>query len=184
MNRPALHLGLLLAYAPLAALAQPAAGLSYSQPLPPAALQQVQEKLRQAGTYQSRPDGVWGVESQQALERFQQRHGLQVTGQLNQATAATLGLPPGDLLTGTPGPAAPAASSADPLAPEAVRNVQRRLRSLGFYRGGADGVWGPGTQAAIERFQQGRGLQASGQLTPATAQAMGLDPNNLAAPVR
>jgi peptidoglycan hydrolase-like protein with peptidoglycan-binding domain len=43
-------------------------------------------------------------------------------------------------------------------------------------------VWGPGTQAAIERFQQGRGLQATGQPTPATAAAMGLDPNNLAAP--
>ena len=50
---------------------------------------------------------------------------------------------------------------------------------MGFYRGGVDGTWGPGTQTAIERFQQGRGLQATGQLNPATAQAMGLDPNNL-----
>ena len=39
-----------------------------------------------------------------------------------------------------------------------------------------------GTQAAIERFQQGRGLQATGQINPATAQALGLDPNNLEAP--
>jgi peptidoglycan hydrolase-like protein with peptidoglycan-binding domain len=74
------------------------------------------------------------------------------------------------------------ATAAEPLSPAAVRNIQARLRSLGFYRGSADGVWGPGTQAAIERFQQGRGLQATGQVTPATAAAMGLDPNNLAAP--
>ena len=41
-----------------------------------------------------RADGVWGPDSQAALERFQQARGLQVTGQLNQATAATLGLDP------------------------------------------------------------------------------------------
>jgi murein L,D-transpeptidase YcbB/YkuD len=37
-------------------------------------------------------------------------------------------------------------------------------------------------QSAIERFQQGRGLQATGQLKPVTISAMGLDPNNLSAP--
>jgi peptidoglycan hydrolase-like protein with peptidoglycan-binding domain len=47
-----------------------------------------------------------------------------------------------------------------------------------------DGNWGAGTQAAIERFQQGRGLQPTGQINPATAQALGLDPNNLERPVR
>jgi peptidoglycan hydrolase-like protein with peptidoglycan-binding domain len=60
-----------------------------------------------------------------------------------------------------------------------VRNVQRRLRVLGFYRGAVDGAWGAGTQSAIERFQQGRGLQATGQLNPATAAALGLDASNL-----
>jgi peptidoglycan hydrolase-like protein with peptidoglycan-binding domain len=62
-----------------------------------------------------------------------------------------------------------------------IRNVQQRLRALGFYRGGVDGLWGAGTQAALERFQQGRGLQATGQVNPATVQALGLDPNNPAA---
>ena len=65
-----------------------------------------------------------------------------------------------------------------------MRNVQSRLRTLGFYRGQVDGAWGAGTQTAIERFQQGRGLQPTGQLNPATAQAMGLDPNNLEAAYR
>jgi peptidoglycan hydrolase-like protein with peptidoglycan-binding domain len=62
-----------------------------------------------------------------------------------------------------------------------IRNVQQRLRALNFYRGQTDGVWGASTQAAIERFQQGRGLQATGQVNPATLQALGLDPNNPAA---
>jgi peptidoglycan hydrolase-like protein with peptidoglycan-binding domain len=65
-----------------------------------------------------------------------------------------------------------------------VRNVQTRLRALGFYRGARDGVWGAGTQAALEQFQRGRGLEATGQINPVTAQALGLNPNNLEAPPR
>lgn len=181
--------GLLLAAAPALsgpAGAQTAPGLAYSQPLSPPALMQVQEKLRQAGAYTGRVDGVWGPDSQAALERFQQRNGLQVTGGLNQATAATLGLQPGELLAAGTGPALGAGADAapGPLSRAAVRNLQSRLRSLGFYRGPVDGVWGAGTQASIERFQHGRGLQPTGQLNPATAQALGLDPNNLEAPAR
>jgi peptidoglycan hydrolase-like protein with peptidoglycan-binding domain len=124
-------------------------------------------------------DGVWGPDSQAGLERFQQSRGLQVSGQVNAATASMLGLDPMALV----GPA-PAPGAAEPLNQAVIRNVQQRLRALGHYRGAADGVWGPGTQRALERFQQGRGLQASGQMNPATAQALGLDPNNLEAPVR
>lgn len=185
--------GLLLAgpvvLAPVPAGAQPAPGLTYVQPLAPGAVMRVQERLRQLGAYSGRVDGVWGPDSQAALDRFQQGRGLQVTGQLNQATASTLGLSPAELVAAAPGPASAAAAApavpataAEPLSPAAVRNIQARLRSLGFYQESVDGVWGPGTQAAIERFQQGRGLQATGQLTPATAAALGLDPNNLAAP--
>jgi peptidoglycan hydrolase-like protein with peptidoglycan-binding domain len=183
------------AFAPLPAAAQPAqAGLTYAQPLSPEALMRVQEKLRQLGAYQGRVDGVWGPDSQAALERFQQGRGLQVTGQLNQATVATLGMRPGELLeasrsgggsgTAAGADAGPAAAMSGPLSQDAVRNIQARLRSLGFYRARPDGVWGPGTQASLERFQQGRGLQSTGQINPATAQALGLDPNNLGAPVR
>ena len=75
----------------------------------------------------------------------------------------------------------PTVAAAEPLAPEVVRAIQGRLRQLGFYPGQIDGVWGPAMQTALERFQQGRGLQATGQLNPATMTALGLDPNNLAA---
>ncbi|MBR0666989.1 peptidoglycan-binding protein [Roseomonas hellenica] len=179
--------GLILAAPLLAspASAQPVSGLSYVQPLAPPALMQVQERLRQAGDYTGRADGVWGPDSQAALQRFQQRNGLQATGQLNQVTAMTLGLNTGTLLSAGASPAAAAPEAAPgPLSRLAVQNLQARLRNLGFYRGAVDGFWGPGTQAAIERFQQGHGLQPTGQLNPATAQAMGLDPNNLEGPVR
>ncbi len=159
----------------LSATAQPAgAPLAYVQPLPGPAVQSVQERLRLAGVYAGRIDGVWGADSQAALERFQQAHQLQVTGQLNQATAATLGLDPSTLLAPPP-PSPPA----DHLTAASVRAVQAQLRTLGFYRGAVDGVWGPGTEAALESFQRGRGLMPDGQLGPATAAALGLSPDAL-----
>lgn len=170
------------------AIAQQAPSLMYLQPLAPAAVTAVQEKLRQAGAYTGRPDGIWGPDSQAALERFQATRGLVPTQQLNPATAAVLGLSPNELLAAGPGagpaPGTPAAASTEVLNQAAVRNIQQRLRALNYYQGTADGVWGAGTQSAIERFQQGRGLQATGQVNPATAQALGLDPNNLATPPR
>lgn len=176
----------------LPAAAQTGPGLIYAQPLLPEAVMLVQDRLRQHGAYAGRVDGIWGPDSQAALERFQQSRGLQVTGQLNPATAATLGLRPVELVAArqaAPGyaagaDAAPYAALSGPLSPAAVRNIQARLRALGFYRGPVDGIWGPQTQAAMERFQQGRGLQPSGQINPVTAQALGLDPNNLEMPAR
>src|SRR3954451_1536242 len=117
----------------LPATAQPAgASLAYVQPLTGTAVQSVQERLRQAGFYNGRIDGVWGADSQAALERFQQAHQLQVTGQFNQATAATLGLDP-NAMVGSP-VAAPMPPP-DQLRPASVRAIQARLRSLGFYGG-------------------------------------------------
>ena len=77
-TRSILMMGMFLAmpFLSVQASAQPMPGLSYVQPLSPPALMQVQERLRQAGTYSGRPDGVWGPDSQAALERYQQRNGL------------------------------------------------------------------------------------------------------------
>lgn len=154
--------------------------LVYTQPLPPQGIQLVQQRLQQQGAYAGKVDGIWGADSQAALERFQQTRGLQVTGGLNQATAATLGLPVEQLLAaGQPGPASAVAQpvAGNALSRASVEAIQTRLRALNFYTGAVDGIWGATTQRAIERFQQGRGLQVNGQLNPATIAALGLDPN-------
>ncbi len=162
--------------------AQPVAPLAYVQPLPTNAVASVQERLRAAGAYAGQVDGVWGPDSAAALQQYQQTHQLQVTGQMNQATAATLGLDPGSLLAVAPPPAAapPPSPPGDQLRPASVRTVQARLAALGFYRGAVDGVWGQSTQTAIQSFQQGRGLQPNGQLNPATVSAMGLPADSVA----
>ncbi|HEV7263380.1 MAG TPA: peptidoglycan-binding domain-containing protein [Falsiroseomonas sp.] len=157
--------------------------LSFVQPLSPNATTAVQERLRDAGVYMGDTDGVWGPNSQAALDRFQAARGLAVTGSLNVVTARALGIEVGRLLP-MPEPEAAATAPVAGLSPAAVRNLQQRLRALNFYEAGIDGIWGAQTQAALERFQRGRGLEATGQVNPATAQALGLNPNNLEAPPR
>jgi peptidoglycan hydrolase-like protein with peptidoglycan-binding domain len=173
-------LGLAVLSALPAAAQQAPPPLAYVQPLPSAAVLSVQQKLRQAGAYNGQIDGVWGADSEAALQRFQQTNQLQVTGQLNQATAATLGLDANALIATPAAAPAPPPPPADRLMPASVRTLQARLGVLGFYSGPVDGVWGGGTQAAIEGFQRARGLQPDGQLGPATVTAMGLTPEALA----
>ncbi len=56
-----------------------------------------------------------------------------------------------------------------------VATVQRALARLGIsVVGGADGVFGAYTEAAVRRFQSSRGLPATGVADAATAAAMGL----------
>ena len=45
---------------------------------------------------------------------------------------------------------------------DAVRELQRKLKKLGFYSGSIDGDFGPGTEAAVKRFQAQYGLTADG----------------------
>jgi peptidoglycan hydrolase-like protein with peptidoglycan-binding domain len=156
--------------------AQPA-GLAYMLPVPPQTVQTVQQRLRQDGDYTGAVDGVWGPDSQAALERYQQRHALQPTGSLNLGTAATMGLDPESIWGQA---AAPAAVSGAILRPRSVQEIQWRLRGYGYYFGPVDGVWGQGTEAAIERFQRSRGLQVDGQPGPQTVAALGLSPDVIA----
>jgi peptidoglycan hydrolase-like protein with peptidoglycan-binding domain len=148
--------------------------LAYVQPLP------VPAELQQAGVYAGQVDGVWGADSAAALSRFQQAHQLQVTGQLNQATVATLGLDPNTLFVTPAMVPAPVPPPLDHLMPASVRALQARLGTLGFYSGAVDGVWGDATERGIVSFQRARGLQTDGQLGPATLTAMGLAPDAVA----
>ncbi|MCL6517663.1 peptidoglycan-binding protein [Alicyclobacillus sp.] len=55
---------------------------------------------------------------------------------------------------------------------EDVRELQTMLSALGFYRGSVDGVFGPGTEAAVRAFQQAMGLAVDGVVGPQTARAL------------
>lgn len=49
-----------------------------------------------------------------------------------------------------------------------VRDVQRRLRELGYELGSVDGLFGPRTEAAVRQFQRRHALEVSGAVGAAT----------------
>ncbi len=55
-------------------------------------IQQVQRALDQKGFKSGRADGIMGPETESALRSFQQKEGLQATGQMDQETLGKLGL--------------------------------------------------------------------------------------------
>jgi peptidoglycan hydrolase-like protein with peptidoglycan-binding domain/anti-sigma regulatory factor (Ser/Thr protein kinase) len=59
-----------------------------------------------------------------------------------------------------------------PASADDVRALQRRLRQLGFAPGPIDGLFGPLTEGAVQRFQGAAGLAPDGVVGPATRKAL------------
>lgn len=55
-----------------------------------------------------------------------------------------------------------------------VRRIQTKLRSLGFYSGSVDGIYGVSTQSAVRKFQASVGITADGVAGPKTLLYLGL----------
>ena len=53
-----------------------------------------------------------------------------------------------------------------------VKQLQRALKKAGYSPGAADGSYGPGTKAAVEKFQSAQGLAADGVAGPKTLAAL------------
>jgi peptidoglycan hydrolase-like protein with peptidoglycan-binding domain len=72
--------------------------------------------------------------------------------------------------TPTPQPASPTASPLTTMPDEAGMSradrvrVQETLLRLGYYKGNADGIFGPLTREAIRRFQSAIGAETTGHL--------------------
>ena len=55
-----------------------------------------------------------------------------------------------------------------------VKEMQRRLKQWGYYKGSVDGVFGSGTRAAVIAFQKKNGLTPDGVVGKATYKALGM----------
>ena len=55
-----------------------------------------------------------------------------------------------------------------------VRSIQTKLKSLGFYNGAVDGIYGTGTQKAVRAFQKSVGITADGIAGQKTLLYLGL----------
>lgn len=56
-----------------------------------------------------------------------------------------------------------------------VRRIQKKLKTLGYYNGSVDGVYGTATQKAVKNFQKNCGLTADGVAGPKTIRFLGLE---------
>ena len=56
-----------------------------------------------------------------------------------------------------------------------VRQIQTKLRQLGYYKGAVDGIYGTLTRSAVRDFQRSCGLTADGIAGPKTLLYLGLD---------
>ncbi len=152
---------------------------------------ELQQALMASGVYvPGGADGVFGQATKTAVSNYQRWNGLPVTGDVDAATSARL------KLTGapaaTPAPAAPAlATAANPsfsgmkagARGENVKVLQRALIAAGItVRGGADGVFGAMTTAALTSYQQAKGLPATGVLDDASIASLALSPAATPAP--
>jgi len=102
-------------------------------------------------------DGIYGPGTTAAVTEYQRRRGLPQTGAVDVGTGTLLGVVPATpiLAKGARG--------------AAVTDLQKRMITLGIaVRGGADGIFGSATAAALAAFQTSHGIPATGSLDAGT----------------
>jgi len=146
----------------------------------------LQRALMDAGVFvPGGADGYFGPATRTALTNFQRWNSLAVTGVVDATTARRLRLSSGSTpapTTTTTAPAPPSNAAATKFVGmtqgargDLVKQLQRALIAAGItVRGGADGVFGPMTAAALTTYQRANGLSASGRLDQATVNKLRL----------
>ncbi len=124
----------------------------------------LQERLKELGYYKGSLDSKFASGTQSAVIAFQSNNGLSADGIAGRATQ--------DRLYSSNASAAQitvaSASTTYSLLKSgsqgtAVRKLQVRLTELGYYNGGADGIFGSSTETAVKSFQRNNGLSGDGQ---------------------
>ena len=130
----------------------------------------LQQKLKDLGYYTGEITGSYGRLTKEAVRLYQKDKNLGADGVAGPKTLAMLNATPS---TGTSGGSGSGAVSDESskvsnttlrLGSQGtdVKNLQQRLKDLGYLAGSADGVVGSATETALMTFQSSNGLTADG----------------------
>lgn len=127
------------------------------------AVEEVQRGLLTTGDYKGMVDGVAGKQTRVAIENFQRKQGLPVTGEITtellDSIRFTQQVTKAADYTGSTSQVEDSADAAQ------VRNVQTSLAELGYQPGEITGDLNASTEAAIRQFQKDRGLNQDGVIS-------------------
>lgn len=152
----------------------------------------LQKLLAAAGVYDGTSTGKFDAKTLTAVRRFQRNNRLIVDGIVGARTWSALldsngtttsgpfnkepftdgenSLPPSNGEQGTASSGQPGLQQGSRGAQ--VRELQQRLRELGYFNGRSTGNFGPLTKAAVIQFQQDSGLTANGTVDESTKVAL------------
>ena len=124
------------------------------------AVQRLQRALRRTAAFTLAVDGVFGAQTQASVRSFQASARLTPDGVVGPLTW-------GALPDGGPMPVLTQGASGN-----VVRSLQviltRGVANWGVSPGGADGIFGPATQASVQAFQRWAGIPSSGVVSDQT----------------
>jgi peptidoglycan hydrolase-like protein with peptidoglycan-binding domain len=146
-------------------------------------VRELQQQLSQLGYYNGPISGFYGELTQASVIEFQRDEGLEADGvtgpttrsrireRLNQGTPGTT--PPANPPT-PPGTADPESDGLLRLGESGtpIRQLQSRLKDLGFYTGSITGVFDEATEEAVRRFQRSQGIDDDGIVGPTTQSSL------------
>lgn len=117
----------------------------------------LQQLLRQAGYFNANPTGRFGIVTKTSVIAFQRNYNLPANGVANRQTWDAL-----LRITQNPNPNPSPFPEGISLSVEQVRELQQRLRDIGYFNANPDGYVGPLTLEAVRRFQQDYRLNPDG----------------------
>ena len=129
------------------------------------AVKQLQQRLKELGYYDSSCDGSYGNNTVTAVKAFQKKNNLDQTGIADAATQKKLNSSSAVSAKGT------TVSTKDDDDDEtlkkgskgsAVKQLQQRLKELGYYTSTVDGDYGSNTVKAVKAFQKKNDLEQTG----------------------
>ncbi|MDD2553871.1 MAG: peptidoglycan-binding protein [Desulfotomaculaceae bacterium] len=115
-------------------------------------------------------DGIFGPLTMSAVIDMQRKYGIACDGIVGPATLAamngTVKVPESETKNSQPNVLKKGMTS------DNVLNLQKKLKSLGYYQGSLDGVFGSSTLLAVIDFQATNGLTTDGVAGPQTLQTL------------